>query len=364
MRMRESRFLLLGNALLLVAACAAPQPTAENARGPKVWPAPPDLPRYLYEAQLRGSRSLQADSDRDRMRRLISGEDDAPRSFGKAFGVAARSGRIYVTDTERRAVHVFDVPRRRFFTFGYRREGTLRKPMGIAVDARGNVYVTDQGARRVVMYDALGLYLKTLGGPEDLVRPTGVAASADGARVYVVDTGGVESDRHRVLAYDGDGRRLFHIGARGNGPGEFNLPVDAALAPDGTLYVLDAGNFRVQAFDRDGRYLRGFGGVGTGLGQFSRPRGIGVDPDGNVYVSDAWFGNVQVFDPRGRLLLAIGERAREDGPGRYRLPAGVAVDETRRLYVADQYFHKIEVIRRLDEGESRSLARRIAASGE
>jgi len=359
MRTGEIRFLLLGSVLCLLAACAAPK-DAPEATSFKVWPAPPDPPRYVYEAQLRDSRSIRVDSEDERLRRAILGTDDASRTFGKAFGVAARGGRIYVTDTEKRVVHAFDVPRRRFFTFGYRREGTLKKPAGIAVDASGNVYVTDQGARRVVKYDALGLYLEAFGGPEDLLRPTGVAVSADGARVYVVDTAGVDSERHRVLAYDGAGRRLFAIGTRGGKPGEFNLPVDAAMARDGTLYVLDSGNFRVQAFDSEGRFLRAFGSVGAGPGQFSRPRGIGVDPDGNVYVSDAWFGNVQVFDPQGRLLLAIGARERVDGPGHYRLPAGIAVDETRRVYIVDQYFHKVEVLRRLGDAESRRIAERVA----
>ena len=157
-----------------------------------------------------------------------------------------------------------------------------------------------------------------------------------------------------------EGEPFLTIGHRGGKPGEFNLPVDVAVARDGTLYVLDSGNFRVQAFDSGGRFLRAFGSVGAGPGQFSRPRGIGVDPDGNVYVSDAWFGNVQVFDPRGRLLLAIGRRERADGPGHYRLPAGIAVDETRRVYIVDQYFHKVEVVRRLGDAESRRIAERVA----
>jgi len=361
MRIGEIRFLLLGSAVCLLAACAAPKDGSE-ATALKVWPGPPDPPRYVYEAQLRDSKSIRVDSEDERLRRAIIGADDVTRTFGKAFGVAARGGRIYVTDTEKRVVHAFDVPRRRFFTFGYRREGMLKKPAGIAVDARGNVYVTDQGARRVVKYDGLGLYLAVLGGPEDLLRPTGVAVSADGARVYVVDTAGVDSERHRVVAYDHAGKRLFTIGHRGGKPGEFNLPVDVAVARDGTLYVLDSGNFRVQAFDSGGRFLRAFGSVGAGPGQFSRPRGIGVDPDGNVYVSDAWFGNVQVFDAQGRLLLAIGQRARADGPGHYRLPAGIAVDETRRVYIVDQYFHKVEVVRRLDAAESRRIAERMATT--
>ena len=71
----------------------------------------------------------------------------------------------------------------------------------------------------------------------------------------------------------------------------------AAVAADGTLYVLDSGNFRVQAFDREGTFLRAFGKAGVNTGNFARPRGIAVDDEGRIYVSDASFNNFQIFQP-------------------------------------------------------------------
>lgn len=351
--MLKRRELLAGAALGGLAGCAAPPP-APRESAPVLWPAPPELPRFAYQAALRSARSLSEASESGQMRRLLTGEDD-PAGFGKPYAVAAAQGRVYVGDTEGRRVFVFDLGRRRSFAFGVRREGELKKPAGIALDAAGNVHVVDASARRLVVFDALGLYRRDIDGAAEWVRPSGVAVRADGERVCVVDTGGVESEAHRVLEYDAQGRLLRSIGRRGEAPGEFNLPVDAAFAPDGTLWVLDAGNFRLQAFDADRRPLRQFGSAGNGFGQFGRPRGLAVDGEGLLYVSDASFCNVQVFRPDGELLLAIGARGAEDAPGRYRLPAGVAVDETGRLYLVDQYFHKVEVIRRVGEAEGRRL---------
>ena len=358
MGIRSRAFLISGIATALIGGCAdvPVSPVSKPVVRP-AWPEPPDVPRFVYEAVLRDSSSIRAgDSESDRLRRLMTGEAEVRAGLRKPLSVAARGGRIYVSDTEARRVFVFDVPRRRFFALGYRFEGELRKPAGMAIDGARNVYVADVSGRRVVKYDALGLYIAAFGGAADLERPTGVAVNAAGDRVYVIDAGGVDTDeRHRVVAYDQTGRRLFVIGRRGAGAGEFNLPVDGAVAPDGTLYVLDAGNFRVQAFAPDGRFLRSFGAVGNGAGQFARPRGIAVDRVGNVYVTDAGFANVQVFDPAGRLLLALGGRGAEDGPGRYQLPSGVAVDETGRVYVVDQYFHKVEVLRALSDAEGSRL---------
>jgi sugar lactone lactonase YvrE len=337
-----------------LAGCQTPPPEQPMRR--PMWPQPPEQPRYIFEASLRSAASLQDDSQSGRLRRLLSGDEAAGASFGKPMAVAARQGRIYVTDTEGRRVFVFDVPRRRTFSFGLRLQGELKKPSGIALDGSSRVYVVDTTARRLVIYDELGLFISDIDGAADWVRPTAVAVSPAADRICVVDTGGVDSDdKHRVCIYGADQRLMQVLGKRGEAPGEFNLPADAAIGPNGWLWVLDAGNFRVQAFDDQGRFQRQFGSVGNGLGQFARPRGLAVDREGLVYVSDASFCNVQVFQPDGQLLLALGGRAEQDAPGRYLLPARLGCDETGRLYVVDQFLHKIDVLRRLDDDEGRRL---------
>jgi len=348
--------------LASLSGCALSPPAGAPLRRP-LWPPPPEQPRFVYEATLRNGASLHDTGDDTRLRRLLTGEDPGRHSFGKPLAVAAREGRVYVTDTEGRRVFVFDVPRRRTFVFGVRREGELKKPAGIALDARSRVYVVDSTARRVVIYDPLGLYLGEVDGGAHWVRPTALAVSADGTRVHVVDTGGVDSEAHRVCVHDTrSGALLATIGRRGSAAGEFNLPSDAAMGPDGTLWVLDAGNFRVQAFDAAGRVLHAFGSAGNGLGQLARPRGLAVDAAGLVYVADALLANVQVFRPDGALLLALGGRAprgageNRDTPGRYQLPARLACDEGSRLYVVDQFLHKVEVLRKLSDEEGRALA--------
>jgi DNA-binding beta-propeller fold protein YncE len=317
---------------------------------------PPELPRFQYEASLRSAASVMVETDADRFRRLATGTALPIDSIlEKPIAVAARGGRAYVADSVKRRVVVFDNPRRKVFEFGLRPPGELAKPVGIALDGQGRVYVADATRRQVVVYDALGLYQLAIGDKSLLEHPVAVAASADGGRVYVVDRGSNESAHHRVQMFDGAGRHLGQIGRRGGGDGEFNVPVAAAMGPDGRLYVLDAGNFLIQVFAPDGAFARAFGGAGNGLGQLARPRGLALDDEGLVYVSDASFANVQVFDARGDLLLPLGERDMAGGPGRFVLPAGLAVDETRRLFVVDQYLRKVDVLRRLGEAEGRRL---------
>lgn len=321
------------------------------------WPRAPDRPRYIYEHTLRTPSDIMIDVKELRLMQALTG-DQSPNAplYEKPVAVAARQGRIYVTDSVRRRVAVFDVPRRRVFAFGVR-EPNLQKPIGLALDARFCVYVADSGRRRIMVYDGLGLLLRQMGGDKILERPVGVAVNAEGTRVYAIDRADNDSDQHRVVMFDGTGRFLRHIGERGSRNAQFNVPVAGACAPDGSLYVLDAGNFRVQVLTADGEFKHSFGGLGIGFGDFARPRGLAVDAQGNVYVSDASFNNVQVFDPQGQLLLAVGNMGRTDAPGRYRLLSGVAVDETGRIYIADQVFNKVEVLRPLQDAEADVLLR-------
>lgn len=356
-RSRLPGFLLLALALALtLTGCGSPAPTRPATSRAPFWPPLPDRPRFEYEFTLRTDLSIQPLKTGFDFKAMATNAHREPRiRLVKPLDVAARRGHIIVSDTVMRVVTLFNVPARMTTVFGTSEKHRLRKPLGVAIDDRLNYYVADAGRREVLIYDQTGHFLRRIGDPARLQRPTDVAVRRDGQRIYVVDTGGVDSRDHKVVAYDAAGRELYTLGPRGTGDGRFNLPTFACVAPDGTLYVLDAGNFRIQAFDEAGRFLRRWGGLGSGLGQLARPRGLACDDQGRVYVSDARFANVQIFDASGRLLMALGEGGYTDRPGRYALIAGIAVDETGRLYVVDQRFRKVEVIRPLNREEGRAI---------
>ena len=315
---------------------------------PIVWPKPPDSPRFMYETTLRSAASIDRGNSERALRNAILGIKDDRIVMKKPYDVAARGGKIVVTDTVSRAALMFDVRRGKLYPFGIRGEGVLKKPMGVAMDEKQMIYIADITERNVKVYDHLGLFVRHIGSSELFDRPVDVAVSASGDKVYVVDSGGIDSDRHRVMVFDAEGEVLREIGFRGKADGEFNLPIQAAVNAEGELFVVDSGNFRVQVFDAEGTFLRKWGYAGRDLGSFSRPRGIAVDSDSNVYVTDANFRNFQIFNREGRLLMFVGEDQLDDKPGHFILPAGITVDETNRIYVVDQMLHKVEVIKPVD----------------
>jgi len=326
-----------------------------------VYPIPPEEPRFYYEKTIKSSADVLPDSDEDKLRRSLTGERLQGEGFAKPYGIAVHRGRIFVGDTVRRMVMALDIPEQKFIKIGQYEEegeGRLSKPMGIEVDDSGNLYVLDATYKQIIVYNRDGQFLRNIGKATDFYRPAGIGVSGDGSRIYAVDIGGSSSDNHRIIAYDGNtGERLPDIGKRGIELGEFNLPRDVVVAPDGSLFVVDGGNFRVQHIAADGKPINSFGSIGRQQGQFSRPKEIGVDSESNVYVVDAAFGNFQIFNSEGQLLLYVGERSNIDGPGKFSLPSGIAVDDDGRVYMVDQFFRKIDVFRPADLPENEGFVK-------
>jgi DNA-binding beta-propeller fold protein YncE len=332
--------------MFAVAGCAVTPQVVQKPVDIPVFPAPPEVARFIYERTIYSSADVIRDDGKTDFRRMVTGEKKVGEGLAKPYGIAVHQGRVYVTDTVKRVVMVFDFPRGIYSEIGTQAEGSLRLPLGIDVDSAGIVYVSDGLNRRISVYAPDGKFLRHLGSPEVLKRPAGIAVDAAGTRLYVVDIGGIDSMDHSVQVFDAKtGVHLRGIGKRGEGDGEFNLPRDVAVGKDGLLYIVDGGNFRIQVMRPDGSFVRSFGAVGRQGGQFSRPKEIAIDAAGNVYVIDTAFGNFQIFTAEGKLLLDVGSRSNTDAPAKYMLPSGIAVDEDGRVYVVDQYFRKVDIFR-------------------
>ena len=336
--------LLLSLVILLLSSCSSAPPVVIMEK--PIYPPAPNEPRFYYERSLLSSADVEIESGESKFERMITGARRTGIGMAKTFGVTVHKGRVFVSDTVGRMVMAFDVREGKVIEIGTEGQGVLAKPMGLDVDLNGNLFVCDATLKQILVYDRDGNFKRRIGEPEMFDRPAGVTVNPNGTKLYVVDTGGVTSQRHRVMVFDPWTGALLHtIAKRGQADGELNLPRDATIDEAGNLYVVDGGNFRVQIFNPEGEFMRSFGAIGRQSGQFSRPKGIGVDKDGNVYVVDTAFGNFQIFNDEGQLLLAVGARNSGAGPGRFMLPAGLAIDEDGRIYVVDQYFKKVDIFR-------------------
>jgi len=120
------------------------------------------------------------------------------------------------------------------------------------------------------------------GNPVDL-------ASGPDRGVYVLD-----QDAARISLFDASGSLVRIIGSSGAGSGQLSRPEGLAVAVSGEIFVADTGNDRIQVFSPDGQALRSIGARGTSIGAFNRPTSVAVDGD-TLFVSDTGNARIQLL---------------------------------------------------------------------
>lgn len=120
-----------------------------------------------------------------------------------------------------------------------------------------------------------------------------------------------------------------------------SAPSDVAVAPDGTIYVVDGVHHAIRIFDARGRPKSSFGSEGSGDGQFRSPLGMDIDRAGRLYIADSGNHRIQIFDAAARFLRRIDMAPKDGQPAD---PTDLAVDDARnRCYVVDNDNHRIVV---------------------
>jgi DNA-binding beta-propeller fold protein YncE len=212
-------------------------------------------------------------------------------------------------------------------------DGQFQEPWGIAIAPNGNVYVADTWNHRIEYFDPNGTFLGKWGrlgdakGRTDADQgvfwgPRAVAINAAG-EVYVTDTG---NKRIQVFDLQGNFKRMF--GGEGSAPGQFREEVGMALDSQGNVWVADTWNSRIQKLDPNGQPLL----------QIQVPAGwesqnvankpyLTVDAQGRVIASFPEQGRLVAFNPDGTQLKEL--------PLAGSLPVGVAMTSDGRILTAD-----------------------------
>jgi DNA-binding beta-propeller fold protein YncE len=326
--------LLLSAALLLFAAgCALPKQDLI----PMYWPDPPEKTRIKY---VRSFRSVEDLNPQTSMMEFVVGKK-AQVGLWQPMGLAVSEDgqRVYVVDFAWSNVLVFDYENRTLNMIGSARF-PLGQPIGVALDRRENVYVSDTAAKSVKVFEKSGSFLRAI-GKDILIRPTGLAVDKQRGLLYVVDTGHNEAKAHQIQVFELDGSHIRTIGKRGSDDGDFNFPTQATVDSEGRLYVVDSANSRIQVFDPEGKFVQKFGRAGNQVGDFGRPKDVALDTFGNIYVVDSHWSIVEIFNAKGQLLMHFGGRG--DYPGRMNNPTGIAIDNNNRIYVSNYLNRRVDM---------------------
>jgi len=162
------------------------------------------------------------------------------RLTGIAFGP---QGEFYLADQTNALIYRYDAAGAFVAAFGSGDDaawGRLVRPTGLACASDGGaVYVCDPGTRRVVVFDPGGVPLRVFGGT-DLVEPRAIAVDARG-QCFVADEGA-----KAVVVFSAEGRLVRTIADLPPLIGRWERPTDVAVV-DSTLWIADAAAGRIVA---------------------------------------------------------------------------------------------------------------------
>ena len=304
----------------------------------------------------------------------IDGIGGAARFFGpRGLGLAS-DGNLYVADTENHVIRkvvpatgqvttVAGAARKSGTTDGVGAAARFERPIGLAADAAGNLYVGDHlnfAVRKVAIATGAVTTIAGTGaqgagdGPAASATFTGPAGVAlDGAgNLYLAD-----QDGSLIRKLDLVGGQVSTVAGGANLSGttddvgtlaRFNSPAGVAFA-GGALYVADRGNHTIRKIVLSTAAVTTFAGTagvtgfmnGTGTAtRFTYPTDLVSDGAGNLFVADQYSHCVRKIVIATAAVSTFagtcGSSGSSDGAvgaAHFDLPGGIASDGAGKLYV-------------------------------
>ncbi len=263
---------------------------------------------------------------------------------------------------------------------------TLDNPSALAIDKSGDLYIadTEDNVVREITPDGV-IHLvagdgtdgdRGNGGPAEqaeLSGPQGVAVNAKGD-VFIADT---NNNVVREVTPQGSISTFAGNGAPGyrgdNGPAgraELSSPTGLALDALGNLYIADSGNSVIRRVSTAGVITTVAGNVAAdqssgGLGGFSgdggpataarlhSPEGLVLDQAGDLFIADTFNNAIREVTPDGTISTIVNTAGSKGSSGnggpagtaKLNSPYAVSVDaSTADLYIADTSNNRIRVV--------------------
>ena len=267
-------------------------------------------------------------------------------SFNAPLGLAVDSGgNVYVADTNNSKIRKI-TPTGLVTTLagsgslgsvnGTGTAASFYNPRGLAVDAVGNMYVSDSGNNLIRKITVAGVVttFDTVKATS-FYRPAAVTLDAIG-NLYVADN---YNNSIRKITVAGEVTTLAGSCAAGAADGtgieaSFNFPNGLAVDSGGNVYVADSGNHKIRKITAAGEVTTlagsGFQGTANGIGilaSFYYPQGVAVDLAGNVYVADTYNNKLRKITAAGEVTSLTGQA--------FNKPRDLAVDSGGNIYITD-----------------------------
>jgi sugar lactone lactonase YvrE len=241
----------------------------------------------------------------------------------------------------------------------------FRFPEGVAVDRKGNILVADTGNNLIRKINSADVVVTVAGSAQSAQsvdgsrsvarfnRPRAVAVDASGD-VFVTDHD--NSTIRKVTAAGAVSTIAGIAGSSGYIDGvfdtaRFDFPEGVAVDNSGNIYVADGSSIirkitptYIVSTLAGSPYILGSMDGTNSVARFASPQGIAVDTHGAVYVADTGNSTIRKLTPAGTNWVVTtiaglaGMQGSSDGTNdtaRFNNPSGLVVDGSGCIYVAD-----------------------------
>jgi len=182
---------------------------------------------------------------------------------------------------------------------------------GSVIDKAGQIYVTTDSKRGIVVFSPEGKFLRALGP----TRIHGLELREENGVEYIY---AARPSDHEVIKLKLDGTQEWSLPfppeAKINDAAiykeakDFN-PCAVTVGPDGSIFVADGyGKNFVLKFDKDRKFVKAFGGPGAEEGKFNTCHGIALDTRGEkplLFVCNRNNNRVEYWDLDGNFVKVI-----------------------------------------------------------
>ena len=244
--------------------------------------------------------------------------------FPNAIAIDPLTNLIYVCDTGRNRVQVFDRTSRFLFRFNE----LMSTPFGICVHAN-RVYVTQMMSNVITVYGLGGKLIGSTGGGEgsslQLSSPKGITVCRTTGFVYVCDY-----TNKRVLILNNELR--FQAALQCD-----SFPDDIKVSAENEVFVLECADPCISIYRRHNVFQHQFVEriVPYGMGKLvTESFNFFLDHQANILITDTKSHKVLVFSRRGTLIHSFGNLGQ--GAGEFIRPKGITMDLEGRILVASE----------------------------
>lgn len=247
----------------------------------------------------------------------------------------APNGDVYVLDQKASQVHVFNQAGELSFSFAEYGSGwgKLIDPQSLAISRDGDVIIADTGNKRVQVFNSRGSFIYELGNsgdkPGQFIEPTLVSIDAYGY-IFVADVA-----NKTISKFSPKGVFFQATPLEGR-------PADMLFDVQQNMYILYPESGRIVKRPMDGGYTETIEFSWEGRNYLTDSTRISVDMRGDIYLIDRLKDSVVKIDQDQHLLLSFGSKG--IGRGQFDQPIGIIADDQGKIYVADSRNKRVQVI--------------------